>query len=531
MYERGGVWVRPLLGRVTETFAQYFREDGDTYEAAFLLTLPSEIRLRKREEEKVLTRHVNWLAHARTEPRVVDGITQYVTGCRMVPVIPDSLEDVYGIVGIAALPRTTFPVPQVSPEFARALMRGSIEEFEDFPSRVFADIVAKLDHYLDMPREYLELFALYIMGTYFYELFDAYPILYVFGMWQSGKTKILTLIERLAFNGYITTDITSASMFRLTQDFGLTLCIDESDELREGETREQLKAVLRNRYKKDSGRVLRVNSDTFTVETFRVYGPTVVANVSGLEVMLYDRSIRVVPLRGKDAERMNRWPASRDEFMPIRDRLHALMLTDWPEVARIYRTMTDVWFVGREWEIWKPMATMAHYVAGTMREDEAAEFLTRIRRFAEELVEAKRLALAVDQPELRLLAALLELVREPGWFPLSVVVQKIAEMSAPEERDEVRRAFTSQRLGRWFSRFGFERKRRMSGGIQYYLEPEKVRDVAERHGIAPSGEQAALDAVRTETPAVCELCGREARERYLKNGRYVCPSCYEEVTA
>jgi len=172
----------------------------------------------------------------------------------------------------------------------------------------------------------------------------------------------------------------------------------------------------------------------------------------------------------------------------------------------------DGWLVGREWELWRPLAAIAKLVG---EED--------VQRISETISRQKQQMMLAERMELQVLKALAKLVQSDAWYSNRQIREAVLEGLDEEERIEVKKMLTAERLGRIIGSFGFE-KRRVSGGYEYYLSRDLVLDLAWRWGITV--DQASLDnAVEHDGGGICELCGRLAYKIYLVRGRYACEAC------
>jgi len=86
--------------------------------------------------------------------------------------------------------------------------------------------------YMEFPddREYVY-HPLWDTGTYFHHLFNAFAYLYIGGVKRCGKTKDLILHSCLAFNALFSSNMSTASIYRLIQNARGPLLIDETEKL------------------------------------------------------------------------------------------------------------------------------------------------------------------------------------------------------------------------------------------------------------------------------------------------------------
>ena len=128
---------------------------------------------------------------------------------------------------------------KVIPEGSEFLMRWCYSDIKRFlegetvaPSDVFNAIHSLFSTYVDFRSEVeSKVLTLWVIRTYFYTMFPAYPYLTLNGPKNSGKSTVLRLLQPLAFNMITTSDPTGPAMFRLIHQTGCTVGIDEAERL------------------------------------------------------------------------------------------------------------------------------------------------------------------------------------------------------------------------------------------------------------------------------------------------------------
>lgn len=138
--------------------------------------------------------------------------------------------------------------------------------------------------------------SLFTMFTYFYELYDAVPYLYLNGQPETGKSTICILMQHLAFNGDLVSNTTTAAFFRDAEQKQMTLILDEQESIasrRANEERGDFLSIIKDGYKR-TGTIKRQSiSDSSVTEEFMVFSPMVIANVMGLEDIVKTRTIGI----------------------------------------------------------------------------------------------------------------------------------------------------------------------------------------------------------------------------------------------
>lgn len=150
--------------------------------------------------------------------------------------------------------------------------------------------------YYSADDRFYKVIALWLYGTYLFDLFDSYPYLFFNGKKGTGKTTIDSIIRSYAFNAKHSVQITASALFRTVDAEGCTLILDEVENLtsrtKTGDS--DLATVIKAGYSKSSGRVYRTNSDKgFSIECFEVYCPKVISNIYGLEDVIGDRCLEI----------------------------------------------------------------------------------------------------------------------------------------------------------------------------------------------------------------------------------------------
>jgi hypothetical protein len=207
----------------------------------------------------------------------------------------------------------------------------------------------------------VDIVCCWLIGTYLYRIFEAFPYLGVLGPMGSGKTKLAGLIEEVAFNPIRADSITPAQLFRSVEVTGGTLILDEQESLTGGSFDSERLKILRGGYKK-GGKALRSGDgrDGYRTEEFDTFGPKVLINTSGFEEKLANRCIAIHMLRSKEEQGKALVSDHEPELQAVRHELYCLALEVFPQIEAAYR---DDEFAGevnnRQRERWLPIMVVA----------------------------------------------------------------------------------------------------------------------------------------------------------------------------
>jgi len=84
-----------------------------------------------------------------------------------------------------------------------------------------------------------------VLLSYLKPIFDTVPIIGINGPPESGKTRLLEILEELAFNASFCSSITASSMARMIERDQITLLVDEAEELIDYGNRSEAFKILR----------------------------------------------------------------------------------------------------------------------------------------------------------------------------------------------------------------------------------------------------------------------------------------------
>lgn len=251
--------------------------------------------------------------------------------------------------------------PETSTDIARGAYAGA-----DLLDAVY-DTLTK---YVAFPSpDHAVAVTLWVAHTHGMKAFDTTPILSIQSAEpQSGKTRLLEVIERLAAKGVRSGGQTASVITRIINAMHPTLLMDEVDALFPSkgvlsESQEQLRAVINNSYRRGSY-LYKTNKESMKPEQFDVFGPVALAGIRSLPDTIESRAI-IIPLRRRAPEeqvaplRFRRWEA---EAAPIHDALAGWAganLEAFRAEPELPEGLTD-----RPADVWEPLIAVADTAGG-----------------------------------------------------------------------------------------------------------------------------------------------------------------------
>ncbi len=396
------------------------------------------------------------------------------------------------------------------------------------PAEVFHSVFCAWDEFIELPSLKETVYqTLWAIGTYFAQLFLAYPYNYLGGVKQTGKTKSLMLHAAICFNAVLSGNISTAALYRIIQNTRGTLLLDESEKLSgyhtiEEERARDLKNVLLSGYKKGTP-VYRAEKgggtgEKIVVVPFNTYGPKAIDNIKGLGNILADRCKITMMRRTRGEQGKREIDLNISRWAEIRDKIYRFYFAYWREIKDIYDNLSErcelVNMVSnREKELWGPIFALAKFFDMNVSERSSVlcegnecsvdkdiqvfktTFTDTLRSLGKETLsevvldlarenaEVKKTEEMTETGELILMQVLLTIIDKDAYYR----VKKIRDAMAIHF-DEPQEWLKTRWVGGALKRLGFLIKRRVGPGYEYRLTPKDVKDVADRLGIGPPEE-------------------------------------------
>lgn len=297
--------------------------------------------------------------------------------------------------------------------------QSSVEEYisgrikGDFEA-VYKRIRSLYAIYIDFGDErWVDVLTCWCIGTYFHRLFVSYPYIHLNGTMESGKSKTLLLTSLIAFNGEMTSNSTPPYTIRTIHDNHATCCIDEIENIsKANDDSRSIIGMYNSGYTRGTfvGKAEQIGvgkDNRWVPKRFESYSPKIFASINGLEASLVSRCIPLMMTRSNDKEIKNREISIQDpKYREVRDELYPVMLDLFHDVRGTYQGMTDNEILGREWELWRPILSIAAMV------DPKAETYQSLRAFAIEIGRQKKETVLDSQVTPKLLHRVEEMIIE-----------------------------------------------------------------------------------------------------------------------
>jgi predicted transcriptional regulator len=341
------------------------------------------------------------------------------------------------------------------------------------PEGSYHEIKTALKQHIELPKDAVYgLISAWIIATYFYLIFYAFPFLFIYGKKQSGKSRLLSFLERLCFNAMKIKGVSVASLADSIDGVRGTFLNDQAEALSDNRNIEVL-GIIADSYVRGGGnrRIVDISNKKRRVLDFETYSPKAFASTKEIDADIEDRCIEIPMIRA-----MQEYPEP-EAFLPIwqdlRDKLYRLLLTNWHVVQEIYQN-TGKGVSQRVRELWRPIEAVL------ILEKVSDEKIQDIRDFfLESMLETQS---ELTDYELELFEVLLGMLEEKGEGILTA--KEIAENL---KRDE---GITERGLQTWvgitmrqFKLYDYQAGRRGKSKA-YKFTYKHVKDIENRY--APS---------------------------------------------
>src|SRR5262245_36240932 len=322
--------------------------------------------------------------------------------------------------------------------------------------------------------------ALWSMFTYCYPAWSALPYLFLGGPPASGKSRLLDVIERLAFRPVVSSNLTGPALFRTLHAHGGTLLYDEAERLKQTTPDvQELRSMFLAGYRR-GGCATRLEpvGGGFRSVQFDVFGPKVLACIAGLPPALATRCIALMMFRSpSDSDKPKRHiDADPDGWQAIRDDLHVLALEHGPTWVDLAARgdVVPAGIAARDYELWQPVLALAAWVDA----QGAGGLLDVMRTHAKHAVTAARDD-AVPESDEVLLEVLADAVRD-GLAPTSGDLLRAARL-----KDEPTfRMWGAKTVSTRLKTYGIPQPPKVGGQRRYMdVTLDKLQEIAERYGI------------------------------------------------
>lgn len=353
-----------------------------------------------------------------------------------------------------------------------------IEKNIELSKEIFNEIEKIISKYIDTTQQNIVILTLWVLGTYFHENFETFPLLQIIAQKRSGKSRLLKLLSSLSYgsDGSVSTSPTETHLFRHKEG---ALFFDEMENIsskERGAFRETLNAVYKKGNKIIRYQEKKINgAKEYVEDAFYPYYPLGLANISGFGDVLSDRAIQIILRRSnKKLTKLVEDFQTNKEILSLKDKLSHLrakipkdFFSEWNDyingieiksekLKEIFKKINETKIYGRSLEIFFPLFIISYL----------CENLDDFLKIAKDYVITKEEEEAVDDIDERL-KEFISKRQETGFINQSILLRDFRGcFEAPEEW------INSKWFGRALKRLDLiKQKRQVNGKVQIIINP------------------------------------------------------------
>ncbi|KAB2905964.1 MAG: DUF3631 domain-containing protein, partial [Burkholderiaceae bacterium] len=232
------------------------------------------------------------------------------------------------------------------------------------PDALMEEMIELIKNYVVLSDHSAVAVSLWCVLTWCYQHFARCPILLINAPEKEcGKTQLLKIIGKMACRPLETANVTMAALFRMVNEYGPTVLIDEADTFMNGKS--EMAGIINNGYE-SGGYVMRMETDAkgeMHCCAYGVYGPKALAGIA-LERHLPDatmsRGIQVPMKRKTKADTVQRLRlADPQRFASVRSGILRFVLDNQDALANTTLKLPEQ-LGDRQQDCWEPLLIIAH---------------------------------------------------------------------------------------------------------------------------------------------------------------------------
>lgn len=171
---------------------------------------------------------------------------------------------------------------------------------------LFEDLTSTFKKYLALQNHQAETLALWSIFSHCHDANNIAPKLLIHSPEKRcGKTTLLDVLSELVWKPILASNITPAVIFRVIEDVGGTIMIDEADTFIQKNS--ELAGIINSGHRKKHAVVWRCDGDKNIPRKFSTWAPTVIAMIGKPQDTIVDRSIIITMRRKKPDEHVSRF--------------------------------------------------------------------------------------------------------------------------------------------------------------------------------------------------------------------------------
>lgn len=338
-------------------------------------------------------------------------------------------------------------------------------EPEDYESteKLFEEIKTFLYTHLETPKpEDLTVIAAWILHTWTLERFDTTPYLFFYGVFESGKSRALELLQELGFRAWLATGITTATLYRAVEEWRPSLLLDESETFI---NRPEISGLLNAGYRRNTivPRQTQNADGSYETEWFDLFCPKAIA---GTEDILRTTKSRCVTFKMAKATRPIPIFIDKERARTLRNKLLQYRFNQMLDCEAREAREAPTGYEGEE-ELAKVSSGRLTELFLPLYQVTPMKYRQEILDYVQNIRQERTREMGLSEETL-VLTAILECKRkgmtDRGLILIKYVNEEINRESSYQE------LWSNQQLGQIIGRLGFEKQHTRQGNALVWNE-------------------------------------------------------------
>ncbi len=334
--------------------------------------------------------------------------------------------------------------------------------------------------YIRNPTWY-KIHSIWDIGTYLYQLFEAYPLFELRGIADTGKSKSMGISSYMSFNGgQIMVNPSEATLFRETEEVRGAKYFDEAEKLwiynkstkqYEGDVRTEL---INASYTKEA-KVPRQEKvgNKFITKWYSPYSPTQLSSINGLFGATETRAITRITTKSPNEDKRGEIDPAEDRkndiWNEVRDECYRFALENWKELKEMYNKFPkDCGLKRRDYQIWKPILTISKFIS--------EETYKEILKFAIEMTKRKTEDLIHESSfDYFCLSAMKEVLEtNPEYNKVYINSIKFAYCNAKGDEEGKKDIYLNRNISNHLDKLGFKEFRDRDNKLAFFAITKEI---------------------------------------------------------
>ncbi len=336
------------------------------------------------------------------------------------------------------------------------------ELWEDIRSFIY-------DHLFLPCNELYDVLTSWVLATWLRELWTVVPYVFFYGPIASGKSRGLETLRSISYRGILASNISSAALFRASEEWHPTLFLDEA-EIYNKDTKIEVIGLLNSGYRKGQYAIrVKQTQNGSELQAFDVFGFKALGGTQGLAQSLESRSImiRMIKSRRKVERSIDEARATELRNKLLGWRLYTLANGELVELSELFKENNEPlnFGDGRLQELFSCLLAVSNEKKENIKN--YAKKLHEIRGFEEK---------ASEEAEIIEILAKKDIIDEKS----TVLTKDIAEEFNSSRNDKEH--WKTRSIGWLIRRLGFD-KIHTKKGNGWLIEKERLTYLQQIYGI------------------------------------------------